>query len=175
MLNLLIKGGMIVDGSASPGYYGAVGVEGDRITILRGGVSDVAAERVLDATGRIVCPGFIDVHAHSGLMIFTDPRHEPKVHQGITTELIGIDGNSYAPFKSDEDLRQFIQLNAGLDGDPPLPGTWSSVSEYLDMFDQKVAVNIAYIVGNSPLRIWPVGWDNRPRYHRRAGDHEILA
>ena len=45
---------------------------------------------------------------------------------------------------------------------PPLPGTWSSVSEYLAMFDQKVAVNIAYIVGNSPLRIWPVGWVNRP-------------
>ena len=162
MLNLLIKGGMIVDGSASPGYYAAVGVEGDRLTILRGDVSDVSAERVLDATGRVVCPGFIDVHAHSGLMIFADPRHEPKVHQGITTELIGIDGNSYAPFKSQEDLRRFIQLNAGLDGDPPLPGTWSSVSEYLALFDQKVAVNIAYIVGNSPLRIWPVGWDNRP-------------
>ena len=162
MLDLLIKGGLVIDGSGSPGYYGAIGVQGDRITILRGNVSDVPAERVLDATGRVVCPGFIDVHAHSGLMILADPRHEPKVHQGITTELIGIDGNSYAPFKSDDDLRRFIELNSGLDGDPELPGTWSSVAEYLSMFDRKVAVNIAYIVGNSPLRIWPVGWDNRP-------------
>ena len=123
MLDLLIKGGLIVDGGGSPGYYGVVGVEGDRITILRGDVSDVPAERVLDATGRVVCPGFIDVHAHSGLMILADPRHEPKVHQGITTELIGIDGNSYAPFKSNDDLRRFIELNSGLDGDPELPGT----------------------------------------------------
>ena len=143
MLDLLIKGGLIIDGGGSPGYYGAIGVEGDRVTIIRGGVADVPAERVLDATDRVVCPGFIDVHAHSGLIILADPRHEPKVHQGVTTELIGIDGNSYAPFKSEDDLTRFIRLNSGLDGDPELPGTWSSVSEYLSMFDRKVAVNIA--------------------------------
>ena len=71
-------------------------------------------------------------------MILADPRHEPKVHQGVTTEPIGIDGNSYAPFKSDDDLRKFIELNSGLDGDPELPGTWSSVSEYLSMFTRRL-------------------------------------
>ena len=162
MLDLLITGGLIIDGTASPGFYGAVGVQGDHITILRGDTSEVSAGRGLDATGKVVCPGFIDVHSHSGLMILADPMHLPKVHQGITTELIGIDGNSYAPFRSDEDLERFILLNSGLDGSPSLPERWSSVSEYLSMFDRKVAVNIAYIVGNSPLRIGAVGWNDRP-------------
>ena len=162
MLDLLIKGGLIVDGSGNPGFYGAIGVRDDVITVLRGDVSHIETKRALDASAKIVCPGFIDVHAHSGLVILAEPTHKPKVHQGITTELIGVDGNSYAPFKSQRDLERFIQINAGLDGDPHLPGKWASVSQYLAMFDKKVAVNIAYLVGNSPLRIGSVGWDNRP-------------
>ena len=168
MLDLLITGGLIIDGTASPGFYAAIGVEGDRLTLLRGDTSDIRSLRAVDATEKVVCPGFIDVHAHSGLMILADPLHMPKVHQGITTELVGIDGNSYAPFQSPEELERFIQLNSGLDGRPDLPGTWSSVSEYLSLFDRKVAVNIAYIVGNSPLRIGAVGWNDR-----RADGKEI--
>ncbi len=129
--------------------------------IFRGDVSELPAARTLDASGKVVCPGFIDVHAHSGLVILAEPLHQPKVRQGVTTEVIGIDGNSYAPFKTHEDFLSFVELNSGLDGNPPLPGRWSSVSEYLAMFDRKVAVNIAYLVGNSPLRIAAVGWDQR--------------
>ena len=161
MLDLLIKGGTIVDGGGNPGFYGAIGVSGDTVSVLRGDVSAIEASRVIDAAGKIVCPGFIDVHAHSALMIFADPRHEPKVHQGITTELLGIDGNSYAPFRSEDDLMRMIRINSGLEGDPELPGTWSSVTEYLDMYDGKVAVNIAYIVGNSPIRVGAMGWGDR--------------
>src|SRR5205085_10393117 len=97
-----------------------------------------------------------------GLVILAEPRHEPKVRQGVTTELIGIDGNSYAPFHSRDDFLRFVELNSGLDGNPPLPGTWASVADYLAMFDNRVAVNICYIIGNSPLRIATVGWHNRP-------------
>ncbi len=79
-MDLLITGGLVIDGSGNPGFYGAVGVEGDRVRVLRGDVSGVQASRVLDASGKVVCPGFIDVHAHSGLMILTDPAHEAKVH-----------------------------------------------------------------------------------------------
>ena len=147
MLDLLIKGGLIVDGTGNPGFYGSVGVEGDRLTVIRGDIGDVEAGRTLDATGRVVCPGFIDVHAHSGLVMLAEPDHEPKVRQGVTTELIGIDGNSYAPFEDPGDLERFIRLNSGLDGDPSLPARWSSVSDYLSLFDRKVAVNVAYIVG----------------------------
>ena len=159
-MDLLITGGLIIDGS-NPGFYGTIGVERDVVIVFRGDVRGIHAKRTLDASGKVVCPGFIDVHAHSGLIVLSEPRHEPKVHQGVTTELIGVDGNSYAPFKSKDDLEMFIQLNSGLDGDPPLTSLWSSVSEYLTMFDQKVSVNIAYMVGNSPLRIGAVGWDDR--------------
>ena len=87
---------------------------------------------------------------------------------------MGIDGNSYAPFRSEEDLDRFIQLNSGLDGDPPLPGKWSTVAEYLAMFDRKVAVNIAYIVGNAPIRINAVGWNDRPATSAELEDMKAL-
>ena len=157
MLDLLIKNGMVLDGTGSPGYRAAVGVQDDQITLFRGDVSEVRAAKVLDAEGKIVCPGFIDVHAHSALMILHDAEHLPKVHQGVTTELIGIDGNSYAPFHRRKDLEDFIQLNAGLEGSPPIDASWSTVAEYMEMYDRKVSVNIAYIVGNSPIRISAMG------------------
>ncbi len=162
MLDLLIRGGLIIDGTGNPGFYGAVGVEGDRVRILRGDVSALEAARVIDAGGRVVCPGFIDMHAHSGLVMLAEPRHEPKVRQGVTTELIGVDGNSYAPFTSHEDFLGFVEMNSGLDGNPPLPGRWSTVEQYLSMFHQRVAINVAYVIGNSPLRISGLGWEDRP-------------
>ena len=158
MLDLLIKNGMVLDGSGAPGIYAAVGVEEDRLKIIRRDVSDLSATQVIDAAGKVICPGFIDIHTHSGLVILSEPEHMPKVHQGVTTEVIGIDGNSYAPFRTKEDLMRMVRINSGLDGDPDLPGTWATVSEYLAMFDRKVAVNIAYMVGNSPLRIGAMGW-----------------
>ena len=122
----------------------------------------------------MVSPGFIDMHAHTGLVILAEPHHEPKIRQGITTELVGIDGNSYAPFHSQDDFDKFYQLNSGLDGAPKLPGRWSTVAEYLAMFDNKVAVNICYIVGNSPLRINTVGWDNAPATDRDLANMKAL-
>ena len=162
MLDILIENGLIIDGTGNPGYYGSVGVDEDTVTVFRGNVQDVEAVRTIDATGLTVCPGFIDMHAHSGLVLLSDPSHEPKVRQGITTELIGVDGNSYAPFRSQEDFRRFVELNSGLDGNPPLPGSWSTVEQYLNMFDRKSAVNIAYILGNSPVRIDAIGWESTP-------------
>ena len=174
MLDLLIRGGQIIDGTGSPGYYGAVGVQGDTVHILRGDVSQVETARVIDATGHVVCPGFIDMHSHGGLTILKEPRHEPKVRQGITTELIGIDGNSVAPFKTQEDLHRFIELDSGLNGVPPMPARWSSVAEYLSMYDDKVAVNIVYILGNSPVRIWSVGWNDRPATGKELEDMKAV-
>jgi len=175
MLDLLISGGLILDGTGNPGYYGAVGVEGERVRLFRGDLAGIQAARVLDAAGRTVCPGFIDMHAHSGLVILAEPRHEPKVRQGVTTEVIGIDGNSYAPFHSQEDFDRFVEINAGLDGCPPLPGRWSTVEQYLDRFTNRVAVNIVYLVGNSPLRICAMGWeDRRPTAAELANQRALL-
>ena len=161
MFDLLIENGLIVDGTGNPGLFGAVGVRDNTVSVLRGDTSSTQAGNRIDATGKVVCPGFIDFHAHSALMILADPDHLPKVHQGVTTELIGIDGNSYAPFADADDLLRMIQINAGLEGSPDLPSLWSTVPEYLSMYDRKVSVNVAYIVGNSPLRVGAMGWNNR--------------
>ena len=112
--------------------------------------------------GHVVAPGFIDVHSHSGLMILAEPRHEPKVRQGVTTEVIGVDGNSYAPFPSRDDLLAFARLNAGLDGLPDIDFDWGSADSYLRRFDRQVSVNMAFLVGNSALRIDALGWDDVP-------------
>ena len=175
LLDLLIRNGMIIDGTGNPGYYGAVGIEGDSLSVFRGGVDDLQAARVIDAEGMVVAPGFIDMHAHSGLALLAEPRHEPKIRQGVTTELIGVDGNSYAPFRSQTEFRRFVEMNSGLDGNPPLPGSWSTVEQYLNMFDRKAAVNIAYILGNSPLRIDAIGWESAPAAPRDIANMKAMA
>ena len=162
MLDLLIKNGLVVDGTGSPGFYAAVGVEGETVRIIRGDLSSVQATKTIDAAGRVVCPGFIDLHAHTGLTILGEPEHQPKVRQGVTTELVGIDGISHAPFKSQEELHRYIWLDAGLNGYPPMPADWLTVAELLDKYDNRVAINVAYILGNSPVRIWALGWNDRP-------------
>ena len=162
MADLIIKNGLIIDGSGSPGFYGAVIVEGDSIAIHRGEQSGLEGDRVIDAAGMAVCPGFIDLHSHAGLTILGEPHHDPKVRQGVTTELVGIDGISHAPFKSQEELHRYIQLDSGLNGYPPMPADWLTVADMLGKYDDRVAVNIAYILGNSPVRIWSVGWNDRP-------------
>ena len=164
MLDLLIEDGLVIDGTGSPGFRAAVLVENERLTIRRGDVSDLEAARVIDATGLVVCPGFVDLHSHAGLTILGAPHHDPKVRQGVTTELIGIDGISHAPFKTQEELHRYIWLDSGLNGYPPMPADWLTVAEMLGRYDGRVAVNIAYILGNSPVRIWGVGWNDRPAH-----------
>ena len=162
MLDILIVNGQVVDGTGSPGFYAAVGVQGDSVSIHRGDASGLEAIRIIDATGHVVCPGFIDLHSHAGLTMLGAPHHDPKVRQGVTTELVGIDGISHAPFKTQDELHRYIWLDSGLNGYPPMPADWLTVADYLGNFDNTVAINVAYILGNSPVRIWSVGWNDRP-------------
>ena len=162
MADLIIENGLVVDGSGSPGFHAAVVIEGDTLIVHRGDVSGIEARRSIDAAGLVVCPGFVDLHSHAGLTIMGEPHHDPKVRQGVTTELVGIDGISHAPFRTAEELRRYIWLDSGLNGYPPEPADWLSVADLLGRYDNAVAVNIAYILGNSPARIWSVGWNDRP-------------
>ena len=80
----------------------------------------------------------------------------------MTTELVGVDGNGFAPFTSRAELEAFVELDAGLDGRPDLDYDWTSVGSYLARYDGTVSLNIATLVGNSQLRIAAVGWDDVP-------------
>ena len=161
-VDLLISGGTVVDGTGAPGYAADVAISGDTLRVVRGG-HDLEGGRVIDATGKVVAPGFIDLHSHSGLMILAEPRHEPKVRQGVTTEVVGVDGLSYAPLPSQGDLDALVEMNAGLDGRPDgLATDWTSVTDYLARMDGHVSVNVGMMVGNSALRISRLGWGNVP-------------
>ncbi|HJW21340.1 MAG TPA: amidohydrolase family protein [Candidatus Limnocylindrales bacterium] len=165
---LLIVDATVVDGSGAARFAGAVGVtrgaagESARLVVLRDpdAIEDAVgrAARLIHAQGRVVAPGFIDLHSHSGLMLVAEPRHEPKVRQGVTTEVIGIDGLSYAPIPDPDVLAELVEMNAGLDGRPDLDYDWSSVASYLDRFDRGMGVNVAMLVGNSALRLATTGW-----------------
>lgn len=162
-VDLIISGGTLVDGTGAPRRPGTVVVEGDRMRIL--GPDGHAPAHVgtrIDATDRIVAPGFIDLHSHGGLVILAEPRHEPKVRQGVTTEIVGVDGNGFAPFRRLEDLDAFVQLDSGLDGRPDIDYGWPTVADYLRAYDGTVSVNVGTLVGNSVLRIDALGWDDLP-------------
>jgi N-acyl-D-amino-acid deacylase len=168
---LLIDRGTVVDGTGAPGFRGAVGISRDqpgggaRLSVLRDAdaIEDAIgrADRLIDASDRVVAPGFIDLHSHSGLMILAEPRHEPKVRQGVTTEVVGVDGLSYAPIQGRDRTAELVEMNAGLDGSPDLDFDWDSVEAYLDRFDRGMGLNVAFLVGNSALRLATTGWEDR--------------
>lgn len=169
--DLLIEGGTIVDGSGAAGRQGSVAVVDERVAILAHDAQrPERIGRTIDATGKVVAPGFIDLHSHAGLMILADPLHEPKVRQGVTTEVVGVDGISYAPLPSQADLDALIIMNAGLDGAPDIGADWHTVTGYLDRFDGKVAVNVGLLIGNSALRISRLGWEDIPADNSALAD-----
>ncbi len=159
--DLIVENGTVVDGSGAAGFAAAVGIRDGRLTLVFGETEETTpATRRIDAAGLTVSPGFIDLHSHSGLMIFADPLHEPKVRQGVTTEVIGVDGLSYAPIPDPNDLEALAHMNAGLDGRPEIAYDWGSVESYLDRLDAlRPSVNLAFLVGNSALRMSTIGWD----------------
>jgi N-acyl-D-amino-acid deacylase len=161
-VELLIANGTIVDGTGAPGRPATVAIDGNRLRVLDPQDEPPHAARTIDASGKVVAPGFIDLHSHGGLVILADPRHEPKLRQGVTTELVGVDGLSYAPFADRRDLDALREMNAGLDGDPAgVAFDWSSVSGYLDRLDGQ-SLNVATLVGNTPVRIGGIGWEDQP-------------
>ncbi len=176
--DLIIENGTIVDGTGERGFAAAVGVRGDRLEVIYGETEGVVeGRRRIDARGLVVAPGFIDLHSHSGLMIFADPLHEPKVRQGVTTEVIGVDGLSYAPIPDPADLDALVHMNAGLDGAPAesRPHDWSSVESYLGRLSAvRPSVNLAMLVGNSALRIGAIGWEEVAATAAQATDMRAM-
>ncbi|MFF3885013.1 amidohydrolase family protein [Streptomyces sp. NPDC001914] len=169
--DLVIQDVDVADGSGAPTYRADVAVKGGRIVAI---VKEAAAAgcqrprgtRELDAEGLVLAPGFIDMHAHSDLALLRDPDHSAKAAQGVTLEVIGQDGLSYAPV-DDRTLAEVRRTITGWNGDgDDVDFDWRSVGEYLDRLDhgfdgEGIAVNAAYLVPQGTVRMLAVGWEDR--------------
>lgn len=156
---LIIKGGTVVDGAKSKPARQDIGIRDGIIEAI--GTIEGAAGQVIDATGRVVCPGFIDTHSHSDLVLFSDPVLQPKTFQGITTEVIGQDGMGVAPL-SGKYIKAWKKSMSSLAGNCDVDWNWCSVSEYLKEVDkQALGPNIAFLAPHSNIRMCAMGLDNR--------------
>jgi len=165
-MDLVIRGARVIDGTGKASYRADVGVEGGRITAIRKDGPRLRGRRTLDAQGLALAPGFIDMHAHSDLALLRDPDHSAKAAQGVTLEVIGQDGLSYAPV-DDRTLAEVRKAITGWNGHgDDIDFTWRSVGEYLDRLDhgfdgEGIAVNAAYLIPQGTVRMLAVGWDDR--------------
>ncbi|HET9140195.1 N-acyl-D-amino-acid deacylase family protein, partial [Actinophytocola sp.] len=158
-MDIVFRDATVVDGTGAPGYRADVGVRAGRIA----GIGErLTGTRTVDAAGLVLAPGFIDMHSHSDLQVLANPDHLAKVSQGVTLEVLGQDGLSYAPVDEPTLAGLRTQL-AGWNDDPPgFDWNWRSVGEYLDRLDRGIATNAAYLLPQGTLRLLTVGWDDRP-------------
>jgi len=165
MLDLKLEGAQVVDGTGAPGSRADVGIRADVIVAV-GDLSSETAGSTLRAAGRVVAPGFIDMHSHSDWRLWENRRAESKIRQGVTTEVVGNCGFSPAPASPEflQELRGFaLYVPKGMDF------RWRSVGEYLKAFDAEgTAVNVVQLVGHGTLRIAAMG------FARRAPDRKEL-
>lgn len=170
-LDLLIKGGLVVDGTGAAGRVANVGVRGGRIAYV--GSDAPAAARTIEATGQVVAPGFIDTHTHYDAQITWDPWLRPHSQHGVTTYISGNCGFALAPVTKDS-LKYLVPMLAKVEGIPLqslVEGAkldWSSTGEMLSSLDGKVGVNIGFMTGHSTLRAYVMGERARSEGATRA-------
>ncbi len=175
MLDVVIAGGTLVDGSGAPGRRGDVGIRGGRIVAL--GEVDEPARETIDAAGRIVAPGFVDIHTHYDAQAFWDGTLSPSPFHGVTSIVGGNCGFSIAPL-SDTAGDYLMRMLARVEGMPleslraGVPWDWRSFGEYLDRLEGRLAVNAGFLVGHSALRRVVMG--ERAVGHE-ATDEELAA
>ncbi|MGW7260098.1 N-acyl-D-amino-acid deacylase family protein [Streptomyces sp. NPDC054834] len=174
MEDLVIRDADVVDGSGEPSYRADVVIDDGRITAIvkeaaAAGCQRPRAMRELDAEGLVLSPGFIDMHAHSDLALLRDPDHGAKAAQGVTLEVVGQDGLSYAPV-DDRTLDGVRRAITGWNGHgDDIDFDWRSVGGYLDRLDRGIAVNAAYLIPQGTVRAVVVGWEDRPATPEELG------
>lgn len=162
MSKILIKNGTIADGTGGELYKADLGISNDKITQIGENLNENQYDTVINAQGKIVCPGFIDTHSHSDVKIMLDPYVEPKIRQGITTEVLGQDGISTAPLPK-KFISPWRKNIAGLDGDSDkLSWDWETTDGYLKFLEQNgTATNTAYLVPHGNIRMEAIGLENK--------------
>jgi N-acyl-D-amino-acid deacylase len=156
VLDVIVRGGTVYDGSGAPPHVADVGVAGDRIASI-GPLAEARAGTVIDAAGMAVAPGFINMLSHSYHTMLHDPRSLSELTQGVTTQVFG-EGYSMGPLTPR--MRERMVANRGeLEYDVP----WTTLAEYLAHVERRGASqNVASYVGATPLRVYAVGQDDRP-------------
>ncbi len=159
MFDILLSRGRVVDGSGDGSLEADLGIADGRIAAIADLGTAEARERV-DCSGKIVAPGFVDLHAHSELTLLVNPAGESKLHQGITTELNGQCGLAPFPVRAEhrEEMRSVCTFI-----DAPVEWTWEGVDGYLSALQAaQPSYNVAVLVGQSALRAWVMGFAARP-------------
>ena len=155
--DLVLRGAVVFDGTGAPGREVDVAVSGDRITAVGHGLPAGAEE--LDLRGLALAPGFIDIHSHADLSLLVNPNAESRIRQGVTTEVVGQDGGSVGPWSDAqfEATRDRYRSRYGVEID------FRDPAGFLHRLDrERVAVNVATMVGNGALRAYVVGHEDRP-------------
>jgi N-acyl-D-aspartate/D-glutamate deacylase len=165
MLDVLIEGATVIDGTGSGTKVESVGIEDGRLK-LGEGAGGAAARRHIDGSGMVLCPGFIDVHTHFDAQVFWDPFLTPSSLHGVTTVVVGNCGFSIAPL-DDKDADYMMRLLARVEGIPlaalqeGVPWNWHTFGEYLGSVDDaRPAINFGAMVGHSALRRNVLGTDS---------------
>src|SRR5579863_9057224 len=146
IFDLVITNGHIIDGTGSPWYSGDVGISDGKIAAI-GNLSAASRKRTIDAAGKVVAPGFIDMLGQSELTILVDPRLPSKIYQGITTEITG-EGSSIAPLtdaliQSDHDTYEHFKITPD----------WRTLRQYFARLEnQGIGINVANYVGATQVR-----------------------
>jgi N-acyl-D-amino-acid deacylase len=160
-MDIIIKNGMIVDGTGSPSYICDIGIKAGRIVEINRHI-DHEAKEVIDASGLVVSPGFIDVHSHNDLVPFMDDAIQNlKLQQGVTTELIGQCGLGVVPYVEDE-KKLWKNYVRGVVGDPCMEWNFHNLNEYFNQINAKgLKNNYAALVSHGAIKASVMGFDNK--------------
>jgi N-acyl-D-aspartate/D-glutamate deacylase len=175
MLDTIIRNGSVVDGTGAPARQATIGIRAGRIVAV-GEVDDEATE-VIDADGRVVSPGFIDVHTHLDAQAFWDPTLSPSPLHGVTTAVAGNCGFSIAPLSA-ETGAYLMPMLARVEGMPlqslqsGVPWDWSTTADYLARLEHSLSINTAFMVGHSAIRRLVMG---EAANQRAASPDELAA
>lgn len=158
-LNTLLTNSRVIDGTGAPWFHGAIGIRDGTIrTVTSEPEPDTTAGTIVDLDDLAVAPGFIDAHSHTDLEPFLDPTLEPKVSQGVTTEVVGQDGLSLAPIAPEKGQQWQRYLSAVIGSIDKSTWSWRTTEEYLDAIDStEPAVNVTTLVGHGTVRYEVMG------------------